>query len=395
VRSNITTESQLQRDSKNGPTLKSQFRAPGRVNIIGEHTDYNDGFVLPTTTALYTTVTATARPDRIVEIYSRDMTDTQTFDLDDLQPVSDPGWIDYAKGVAAELEVQGIRLRGADLEVRSEIPLGGGLSSSASFELAIATALLGIADASLPKPDIAILCQRAENRYAGVNCGIMDQYTVACCDSNRAIFLDCRTLETRQVAIPGDVRLLLTDSGVRHRLPDSGYNLRADECGEAVRLLAQASPGLTALREVSMQLLESQKDLLGDVLYQRCRHVVSENQRVVDAFAAMQGGDSAKLGKLISESHSSLRDDFAVSCDAVEQLVTIADASTGVLGSRMVGAGFGGCVLSLVQSENATEAAHQIGREYTKVLGEDPWSHIVLAAEPAREFVQARSSEQP
>ncbi len=144
-----------------------------------------------------------------------------------------------------------------------------------------------------------------------------------------------------------------------------------------------------------MQMLESQKDLLGDVLYQRCRHVVSENQRVVDAFAAMQGGDSEKLGRLISDSHRSLRDDFEVSCNAVDQLVAIADASDGVLGSRMVGAGFGGCVLSLVKSDNAGEAARQIGREYTKVLGEEPWSHIVLAAAPAREFVQARSSEQP
>ena len=393
MRSNITAESRIQKNPKNGPTLKSQFRAPGRVNIIGEHTDYNDGFVLPTTTALYTTVTATARSDRIVEIYSRDMTDTQTFDLDDLQLVRDPGWIDYAKGVAAELEVQGIRLRGADLEVQSEIPLGGGLSSSASFELAIATALLGIANASLDNIELAKLCQRAENRYAGVNCGIMDQYTIACCDSNRAMLLDCRTLEARQVTIPGDVRLLLTDSGVRHRLPDSGYNMRSDECRAAVRLLAQESPGLTALRDVSMQMLESQRDLLGDVLYQRCRHVVSENQRVVDAFAAMQGGDSEKLGRLISDSHSSLRDDFEVSCDAVDQLVAIADASDGVLGSRMVGAGFGGCVLSLVKSDNAGEAARQIGREYVKVLGEDPWSHMVLAAEPARQFVQARSSE--
>ena len=381
--------------SQNGasPASAKRFRAPGRVNIIGEHTDYNEGLVLPTTTALFTSVTATMRRDRIVNIVSHDMQDTQSFDLDDIEPDENPRWIDYAKGVAAEIEVEGVRLNGADLEIESEIPLGGGLSSSASFELAVATALLEVAAASLPKADIVKLCQRAENRYAGVNCGIMDQYAIACCERNMAMLLDCRTLDVKQVAIPPDLRLLLTDSGVKHRLPVSGYNNRLNECATAVKILAQDAPQLTALRDLSMDVLESQQDHLGDLLYRRCRHVVSEIQRVRNAFAALQAGDLTNLGKLISASHTSLRNDYEVSCDEVDQLVEIADQCPGVLGSRMIGAGFGGCVLSLVESDNIDEAARQVRQKYEDLTGDEPWMHIVQAANPAREIVRAESNE--
>jgi galactokinase len=352
------------------PDGARRFRAPARVNIIGEHTDYNDGLVLPTTTALFTSVTATPRPDRIVRATSNAMQDTQSFDLDDIRPVENPQWIDYAKGIAAEIEVEGVCLSGADLEIESEIPLGGGLSSSASFELAIATALLELADASLPKPVIAKLCRRAENAYAGVSCGIMDQYAIACCETNMAMLLDCRSLDTEQVAIPADVRLLITDSGIKHRLPGSAYNNRLGECALAVKILAKDAPRLTALRDLGMDRLESQKDHLGNLLYRRCRHVVSEIQRVRDAFAALQNGDLENLGKLISASHASLRDDYEVSCDEVEQLVEVADESTGVLGSRMVGAGFGGCVLSLVKADDIDEAARQVLQKYADLIGD-------------------------
>ena len=374
--------------------MKREFNAPGRVNIIGEHTDYNDGFVLPTTTALYTTVTIAPRTDRIVTINSLNMKDTRSFDLEDLEPDDNPEWIDYAKGVAAELEAEGIRLQGADMEVASEVPLGGGLSSSASFELAIAIALLAVAKKTVSSKKIAKLCRCAEHRYAGVNCGIMDQYTVACCDRGHAMLLDCRSLAVEQVAIPSDIGLLITDSGVKHKLPDSGYNKRLAECSEAVSLLAQDMPDLTALRDVSAEMLEARKDRLGDLLYRRCRHVVSENERVLGAFAALQCGDLEALGKLISASHASLRDDFEVSCEEVEQLVEIADASHGVLGSRMVGGGFGGCVLSLAPSGEIDAAARQVRQRYKEVMGTEPWTHIVQSAEPAREIVQPESGEQ-
>jgi galactokinase len=290
--------------------------------------------------------------------------------------------------------MEGVRLLGADLHIESDIPLGGGLSSSASFELAIATALLEISAASLSGPAIAKLCQRAENRYAGVSCGIMDQYVIACCEANMAMLLDCRTLHTEQVAIPADLRLLITDSGFKHNLPVSGYNNRLGECALACRILAQDVPEVTALRDLSMDSLESRRGQLDDLLYRRCRHVVSEIQRVRDAFAALQTGDLDRLGNLISASHTSLRDDYDVSRDEVDQLVEIADGSSGVLGSRMVGAGFGGCVLSLVEADKIDEAAREVRQKYGELTGDEPWMHIVQAAPPAREVGHLGANEQ-
>ncbi len=376
------------RKKQSRPSLDEvrRFRAPARVNIIGEHTDYNDGLVLPTTTALFTSVTAVPRPDRIIRIESREMRNIQSFDLDDIEPAKNPGWIDYAKGVAAELEAEGIRLQGADLKIESQIPLGGGLSSSASFELAVATALLRLADRSLPGPSLAAICQRAEIRYAGVNCGIMDQFTIACCKRGNAMLLDCRSLDVEQVAIPPSAGMLIIDSGVKHRLPESAYNKRSDECAEAVKILSQDAPQVVALRDLKLEMLETQKDRLGDLLYRRCRHVVSENQRVRDAYAALRSGDLEKLGKLISDSHASLRDDFEVSCDEVDQLVEIADECTDVPGSRILGAGFGGCVLSLVGLDNIEEVAGKITQKYKQVTGHDPWTHIVQGSEPAQQI---------
>ena len=362
----------------------AQIRAPARVNIIGEHTDYNDGLVLPTTTALYTSVTAAPRTDRIVRVSSREMQDSRSFDLDCIEVPESPEWIDYAAGVAAELDATGIQLRGADLTVQSDIPLGGGLSSSASFELAIAHALLHVAGASMPAPELAKLCQRAENRYAGVNCGLMDQFAIACCDAGNAMFLDCRSLDVVQVAVPSTIRLLLVDSGVKHQLPGSGYNKRSDECAEATKMLGEVLPALTTLRDLDLQQLEAEKDRLGELLYRRCRHVVSENQRVRDAVDAMRRRDVEGMGRLVSASHSSLRDDFEVSCGEVDQLVAIADSCSGVLGSRMIGAGFGGCVLALVRVADSDNAVREIRMAYEKATDNGPWTHIVQAASPAQ-----------
>ncbi len=368
-----------------GRMSELSVQAPARVNIIGEHTDYNGGFVLPTTTALYTRLIAVERSDRTVEVTSTTVGDMRSFTLDDVGKSSEFGWIEYVKGVAAELQAEGIALKGASIEIDSDIPLGGGLSSSASLELAIATVMLRLAGASVTAPRLARLCQRAEHNYAGVRCGIMDQYTIACAEKGKAILLDCRTLDTIQVPIPSSARLIVTDSGVRHRLPDGEYNDRADECAAAVRVLAKVVPGLTSLRDLDADTLEAQKDVLGDVLHRRCRHVVNENQRVHAAVAAIERGDLTTVGTLLNACHASLRDDFEVSCDELEALVGIANASTGVLGSRMVGAGFGGCVLSLVNASDAEEAARQISSNYNSVLGKEPWTHIVQPSEPVRE----------
>lgn len=361
------------------------FRAPGRVNIIGEHTDYNDGLVLPTNTALYTWLTVRPRADRTVQVTSRDLDDTQSFSLDDIRRSEKPGWLDYAKGVAAQLEAEGVRLRGADISIEGEIPIGAGLSSSASLELTIATALLKISAAELPPERIAALCQQAEQRYAGVNCGIMDQFSVACCRHGEAMLLDCRSLESVSVAIPGYLSLLVTDSGVKHRLPDGSYNNRADECRQAVELIGKIEPGIQSLRDISMLSLQKFENRLGSVLYRRCRHVVGEIYRVTEAFAALQSGDLIKLGSLVSSSHASLRDDFEVSCDEVEMLVGIANACEGVLGSRMVGGGFGGCVLSVVHTAHLDKTISQISKTWGLVIGKTPWIHAVSPTDPASE----------
>jgi len=359
-------------------------QAPARVNIIGEHTDHNGGFVLPTTTALFTRVVAAPRSDRTVEVRSTHFNESRSFELDELQPGEHVSWVEYVKGVAAELQADGVILHGATLDIDSDIPVGGGLSSSASLELGVAHALLAVAGASIAPERLAQLCQRAEHRYARVPCGIMDQFTIACTQKGNAILLDCRSLEVEQVPIPDNARFIITDSGVRHRLPDGDYSDRAGECATAAQHLAKVVAGLTSLRDLDATTLEAQKDVLGDVLYRRCRHVVSENDRVHLAVAALAGNDLDSLGELLNQCHASLRDDFEVSSDELEALVEIANACPGVKGARMVGAGFGGCVLSLVTADTANESVARIAAEYGKVLGHRPWTHVVQPADPVQ-----------
>lgn len=366
----------------NRPSVRA--RAPARVNIIGEHTDYNDGFVLPTSTALFTSVSATARTDNIVRVASNSVADSHSFALDDLQPAATRSWIDYVRGVAAELQRAGVVLRGADLEIRSDIPLGAGLSSSASLELAVARALLAIAGADLAASELAELCQRAEHNFAGVRCGIMDQYAVACAQQGNAILLDCRSLQVEQVQLPGKAAFILTDSGVRHRLTDGAYNERANECAAAVAVIAASTPGFTALRDLDADTLNANRAGLGSLLYQRCRHVLSENERVHSMVQALRDSNLAMIGALLDASHQSLRDDFAASCDEVDALVAAANASDRVLGSRMIGGGFGGCVLSVCHADDVDRAAQEIKSNYAAVSGSEAWQHRLAAAAPAQ-----------
>ena len=367
------------------------FRAPGRVNIIGEHTDYSDGLVLPVNTGLYTWVAARPRDDREVRVATKTFGESDSFDLDDIAPGGDPNWTDYIRGVARELENAGAKLIGADLSIDGDVPIGGGLSSSASLELALASALLGLADQEMPATQAARVCQLAEQRYAAVNCGIMDQFSVACGRKNRAMLLDCRSLETQFVRLPDDLALIVTDSGVKHALPGSDYNDRHDECRQAVQVL---NAGNTWLRNQLIggyvvlgdrESFEREKERLGNLLYRRSRHVVSEIARVHEAFTALEIGDLARLGELVRASHASLRDDFEVSCDEIERLVEIADACEGVLGSRMVGGGFGGCVLSVARRGDERGIMSNIADTYGKILGSDPWIHAVTPAFPAGE----------
>lgn len=360
------------------------FRAPARVNIIGEHTDYNDGLVLPTTTALFTWVAATSRSDRIVRLYSEHFADLREFDLDSLNGGANPRWTEYVKGVAAVLEGRGITLRGADLYLAGDIPLGGGLSSSASLELASGMALLGVAGRTLGPQELALLCQRAEIEHVGLNCGSMDQLAVACCPEGCAMLLDCRTSRWETVSLPDELRLLLVDSGVKHELPGDGYNDRATECRQAVECLQKSVPGFESLRDLSQTDLESNRDVLGDTLYRRCRHVVSEIARTAAARDALIAGDLDAIGSLVSQSHASLRDDYEVSCPGLDTLAEIALGCDRILGARMVGAGFGGCVIALARAESADSCRRRIVDAYARASGRSPWSHIVAPAPPAQ-----------
>jgi len=376
----------LEQASRKGARL---FQAPGRVNIIGEHTDYSEGLVLPFNTGLYTWIEAMPRNDRIVRLRSRNLDDVRSFSLDDVTPPDDPDWVAYVMGVSAELEQEGFRLQGADLDIDGEIPLGGGLSSSASLEVAIASAMLALAGSSLPPPRTAALCQRAEHRYAGVNCGIMDQYSVAAGKPGQAMLLDCRSLEAEFVALPNTLAMIVTDSGAKHELADSDYNDRRHDCAEATRRFAELDSSVSTLRDVSCDLLETGAERLGDKIYRRSRHVVTEIERVTKAFNAIAASDLDELGALVSASHRSLRDDFEVSCEEIEALVAIADSCTGVFGSRMIGGGFGGCVLSIVAAEHAAAVTADIGDRYGRLLGKPPWIHPVEPAAAAGEVTMS------
>jgi len=362
------------------------FQAPARVNIIGEHTDYNGGLVLPTNTAIYTWLAIAGRDDHIIEVRSENLDKAGRFKLDHLEPAAEVDWLEYVKGVAAILEAEGIELRGANILIDSDIPIGAGLSSSASLELAVAAALLAIADQSLPARRAAELCQQAEHLYARVQCGLMDQYVIACAGKGKAILLDCESVEATQVDIPPEIGFVITDSGVRHRLPDDQYNDRRDECERARQLLTGRIPGLQSLRGLDLQTLEANSEVLDDALYRRCRHVITENERVRQAVAALEAGTPELLGKLIDASHASLRDDFEVSCAEIEALVRTANECNGVLGSRMVGGGFGGCVLSLTTAGEQEQVAAEIRDACARISGKVPWTHLVEAANPVQEI---------
>jgi galactokinase len=355
-------------------------QAPARVNLIGEHTDHNGGFVLPTTTALLTRATAAPRADRTVVASSSQYEEEVRFELDGIEVCDEVTWISYIKGVIAELQAAGIDSPGMNIHIDSNIPIGGGLSSSAALELAVAKTVLIAAGASLPGDELAKICRRAECRYAQVQCGIMDQYAIACAQKGHAIALDCRSLDAEQILIPPEARFVLIDSGVRHKLPDSNYNDRAGECEQAARLL-----GIESLRDLDMETLGARKQDLGDVLFKRCRHVVTENKRVLAAARALAESDLGELGRLLDQSHNSLRDDFETSCDEIETLIRVTSDCPEILGSRMVGGGFGGCVLALTTADDLDHVISHLAGECALALGDTPWMHVVEASDPASE----------
>lgn len=347
------------------------FRAPGRVNLIGEHTDYNDGFVLPAALDLATYVAVAPRADRVIRVHSVNLNADFTADLDQPQhPVH--GWSDYVVGVALELEKSGHRLKGADMMVMSVLAMGSGLSASAALEASVGYALLSVAGAQIDRLDLAKICQRAENEFVGMRCGIMDQFISCHGVEGCALLLDCRSLEARAVPIDPRARILVCNTMVHHQLAGSEYNSRRRDCETAVALLSQTIDGVRALRDVSLPELETHGARLPETILKRARHVVTENKRVLDAVAALEAGDFVETGRLMNASHESLRDDYNVSCPELDLMVELSRTAPGVYGARMTGGGFGGCTVSLVEASAAEGFAGIVGPAYEKETGLEP-----------------------
>jgi galactokinase len=367
------------------------FRAPGRVNLIGEHTDYNDGFVMPAAIGFYTWIAAAKREDRILEAYSDHFEEKITFSLDALDGPPRKHWSDFIRGVAATFEGAGHKLAGANLVIHTEVPLGAGLSSSASLEVATALALTVPAGIAVPRLELAKLCQAAENQYVGARCGIMDQFIASFGVSGSALMLDCRSLEYQLIPVPRDLRLVVCNSMVRHEHASGEYNRRRADCEAGVKLLAQHLPGIRALRDVGIADLDKYKHALPETIYRRCRHVVSENQRVLDAAKALESGDPDGFGRLMYASHASLRDDYEVSCKELDLLVELASSSPGIYGARMTGGGFGGCTVNLVRAEHAAAFEAQMARTYQQATGIAPDIYVCEPAQGAEAWPAERS----
>ena len=348
--------------------VKRIYRAPGRVNLIGEHTDYNDGFVMPAAIDLYTQVTIEPRDDRRLLIHSNSFADDVEIDLDS-NPIARAQWSDYVRGVALMIERAGYRLKGAKLEIRSDVPIGAGLSSSAALEVAAGYALLECSDQKVDRPELAKLCQQAENEFVGMRCGIMDQFIACLGRAGHALMLDCRSLEYRLLPMPADVQLVICNTMIRHELAASEYNKRRSECEAGVQHLSRFLPAVRALRDVTVDDLERCGAYLPKVIYKRCRHVITENCRVVEAAAALERGDLHAFGELMAESHNSLRDDYEVSCVELDTMVELAAQVEGVYGARMTGGGFGGGTINLVRADCVDRFKETVTQRYQRATG--------------------------
>jgi galactokinase len=366
-------------------TAARTFRAPGRVNLIGEHTDYNEGFVLPAAIGFSTFVTPSPRNDRKVLLFSEHFSEEVEFDLDDPNLKATGHWSDYPIGVAVTLERAGYRLKGARLRIRSEVPIGSGLSSSAAIEVATCYALVSNSGPSLDPVEMAKLCQRAENEFVGMRCGIMDQFVSCCGRAGKALMLDCRSLDHKLLPLPPQTRLVICNTMVRHALAASAYNKRRAECEAGVRHFAQSLPNVRALRDVTEADLKLYGSDLSEVVYRRCRHVIRENARVLDAAKALEEEDLETFGRLMNESHRSLRDDYEVSCRELDVMVELARECDGVYGARMTGGGFGGCTVNLVNVENVDEFKRKVTQGYTEATGLAPEIYVCTAADGAGE----------
>lgn len=365
------------------------YRAPGRVNLIGEHTDYNEGFVMPAAIGFYCWVALGLRSDRKLQIVSEDFSETVEVNLAGPAPGPSRGWSDYPIGVALELQRAGVPVRGANLLIHGQVPIGAGLSSSASIEAATALALSEQAGKSIDRSKLALLCQKAENEYVGARVGIMDQFISLHGHQDQALVLDCRSLDFSLVVIPEHVKLVICNTMVKHDVATSGYNERRAESERAVKLLLKVLPGIRALRDVTAVQLEQHRGLLPEVIYKRALHVILENARVLDSAEALRAGDVRRFGQRMAESHVSLRDLYQVSAPELDLMVDLANQQPGVYGARMTGGGFGGATINVVEANAVDAFQENVSREYRAKTGIATQIYICTPAEGAAQVTAA------
>ncbi len=362
-------------------------QAPGRVNIIGEHTDYNEGLVLPIAIARNTIAAFRANDSRTVTVRSMTLEETGSFSLDDEAMPGEPSWLVYAAGVARALQDAEVPVVGCDLVVDSTVPLGGGLSSSAAFEVAVGLALTAAAGREIDRKDLMWACHRAESEYVGMRCGIMDQYVALFAEEGKAVLLDCRTADHKLVPCPTDmVKFVVCDTAVRHELANSEYNRRREECEQGVEQAARilrAKP-VRALRDLDPGDLSELQQELDPVIFRRVRHVVTENARVKEAVNALRDRNYVSMGVLMDASHDSLRDDYGVSSPELDTMVELAWSQRGVYGSRMTGGGFGGCTITLIDSGRVDEFCKNMALGYQERTGETPSIYVCSPEDGAR-----------
>jgi galactokinase len=358
-------------------------RAPGRVNLIGEHTDYNDGFVLPAAIDRAITYAGRRRTDRRVRAYSNDFHASVEFDLDEIQKDTQRTWSNFLRGVSKFLEADGHHLTGADIAFGGDVPREAGLSSSAAVEVGATAFWNKLLNLKLDPVYVVKLSRRTENEFVGVPCGIMDQFISALGRRDHALFLDCRDLTYRHVPLRADVKVVVCNSGVKRALAQSEYEVRLKQCRQAVAHIASTGRTVKSLRDVKMSDLEAVRGTLDGLLLRRARHVVSENQRVLEAVKVLESGDLERFGELMNGSHESLRDDYEVSCKELDTLVELARKQPGVLGARMTGAGFGGCTVNLVRAEAAERFALAVAKGYQEAIGLKAEVYVCQASDGA------------
>ncbi len=355
-------------------------RAPGRVNLIGEHTDYNDGFVLPMAIDRAVWIALRPRSDDYVVVYSLDFSSVAEFSPAEMAGISQrhPAWVEYLKGVAWSLQEAGYSLKGWEGVVAGDVPVGAGLSSSAAIELATARAFAAVSGFAWDPVEIAKICQRAENEWVGVKSGIMDQMISGAGVAGRALLIDCRWLTHEAVPLPPETLVVILDTSTRRELTSSKYNERFEQCQQAAAFF-----NAPALRDVTPAQLEAVADLLDPVIARRARHVITENERTLAAAAALRVGDAAAFGRLMDESHISMRDDFEITNDALNAIVEIARRQPGCYGARMTGGGFGGCAVALVRADAADAFGQATAAAYREATGLEAVVYVTSAAEGA------------